>query len=149
MVLMHTSATNVRKGFQSAPKDLFVYHTSHETTTDDISDWIKETAGIDTIEVEKRSPDHSYHGSFRVKLHRQDFEKALKPEMWPCGWSVRQYFHARKKPENPPKQRSPAKTPSRQPAAISAAATESNVRNAVNNIEMSNVFSVLPSNTSA
>ena len=128
--------------FQASPKDLFVYHTSHETTVGDVSEWIKETAGIDTIEVEKRSPDHSYHGSFRVKLNRQDFEKALKPEIWPCGWSVRQYFHARKKQENPPKQRSPAKTPSRQ-------TTDSNVRNAVNNIEMSNVFSVLPSNTTA
>ena len=36
----------------------------------------------------------------RKPISRADFEKALKPEFWPVGWSVRQYFHAKKKPEN-------------------------------------------------
>ena len=93
------------------------------------------------IEVEKRSPDHSYYGSFRVKLNRQDYDKALKPEYWPRGWSVRQYFHARKKLENPPKQQSPGKPASRQ--NVTNGFDFNNVKKTVNNIELSNSFSAL------
>ena len=33
-----------------------------------------------------------------VTINRADFDKALDPENWPTGWSVREYFHARRKP---------------------------------------------------
>ena len=99
-VLGGEGAAGNRKGWQAAPKDLFVYHTSCDTESDDIKDVLKETADITVINVEKRSREYSYYGSFRVTISRQDFTKALKPEYWPEGWSVREYFHARKKPED-------------------------------------------------
>ena len=57
-----------RAGWQAAPKDIFVYHTSNLTTTDDIKDVIKETANIDTLKVEKRSREHSYLAPFSPLL---------------------------------------------------------------------------------
>ena len=93
-------SAGIRKGLQAAPKDLFVYHTSCDTEIDDIKYVLKETADITVINVEKSSREYSYYGSFRVTISRQDFSKALQPEYWPEGWSVREYFHARKKPED-------------------------------------------------
>ena len=46
------------------------------------------------INVEKRSNEYAYYGSFRVTINRADFEKALDPINWPVGWSVREYFHS-------------------------------------------------------
>ena len=60
---------------------------------------ISETSKVEVLEVEKRSREYAYFGSFRVRVNRDEFEKALAPECWPSGWSVREYFVARKKPE--------------------------------------------------
>ena len=87
----------MRPGWKSPPRDLFVYHTAHETTEDDIRDLISMTSKINVINVEKRSNEYAYYGSFRVTINRSDFEKALDPVNWPVGWSVREYFHSRKK----------------------------------------------------
>ena len=107
---------------------------------------IKQTADITVIEVEKRSQDHAYHGCFRVKLNRQDFEKALKPEYWPCGWSVRQYFHARKKPDIAAKQRTPTKEKAANSGNVVTITSPNGntVKKTVNSIELSNSFSSLP-----
>ena len=92
-------AGSVRAGWKSSPRDLFVYHTAHETTEDDMKDLINETSKVQVINVEKRSNEYAYYGSFRVTINRVDFDKAMDPAHWPVGWSVREYFHSRKKKE--------------------------------------------------
>ena len=74
-----------------------MYHTAHETTEDDIKDLIGMTSKVTVINVEKRSNEFAYYGSFRVTINRAEFEKALDPINWPVGWSVREYFHSRKR----------------------------------------------------
>ena len=64
----------------------------------DIKDPVNETSKVDILEVEKRSKKGSYFGSFRIRINREDFEKATQPEHWPAGWSVREYFVGRPKP---------------------------------------------------
>ena len=90
-------AQSIRPGWKSPPRDLFVYHTAHETTEDDIKDLISMTSKVTVTNVEKRSNEFAYYGSFRVTINRADFEKALDPVNWPAGWSVREYFHSRRK----------------------------------------------------
>ena len=75
----------VRQGWKSAPRDLFVYHTHNSTTEEDIKDLIGETSKVEVLQVERRSRDHAYFGSFRVSVNRDEFEKALAPEHWPSG----------------------------------------------------------------
>ena len=86
-----------RQGWRAAPRDIFVYHTHHSTTEEDIKDLVGETSKVEVLEVEKRSRMGSYFGSFRLKVNREDFEAAMQPEHWPAGWSVREYFVARQK----------------------------------------------------
>ena len=62
-----------------------------------IRDLITMTSKVQVLNVEKRSNEHAYYGSFRVTINRSDFDRALNPAHWPAGWSVREYFHARKK----------------------------------------------------
>ena len=93
----NSNIDQVRPGWKSPPRDIFVYHTAHETTEDDIKELIKMTSKVQVLNVEKRSNEFAYYGSFRVTLNRADFDKALDPNHWPIGWSVREYFHARKK----------------------------------------------------
>ena len=85
---------------------MFVYHTHHSTTELDIRDLIAETSNVEVIEVEKRSREGAYFGSFRVRVNRDEFERALAPEHWPSGWSVREYFVARKKSDSTESQNS-------------------------------------------
>ena len=92
------SGGQARQGWRAAPRDIFVYHTHHSTTEDDIKDLVKETSGVEVLEVEKRSREGSYFGSFRVRVNREQFETAMQPEHWPTGWSVREYFVARQRP---------------------------------------------------
>jgi hypothetical protein len=91
-----------RQGWRAAPRDIFVYHTHHSTTIDDIKDLVNETSKVEVLEVEKRSREGSYFGSFRVKVNRDEFDIAMQPEHWPAGWSVREYFIARQKPGGRP-----------------------------------------------
>ena len=76
-----------------------MYHTHHSTTTEDIKDLIKETSKVATLAIEKRSNPHAYHGSFRVSVNRTDFDEAIKPDNWPAGWSIREYFVSRTRRE--------------------------------------------------
>ena len=76
-----------------------MYHTHHSTTEEDIRDLVSETSKVEVLEVERRSRMGAYFGSFRVRVNRDEFEKALSPECWPSGWSIREYFVARKKSE--------------------------------------------------
>ena len=110
---------------------------------------LKETADINVISVEKRSREFSYYGSFRVTISRQDFNKALKPEYWPEGWSVREYFHARKRPENKTGDSSrPESTTNRRHSAGTPGRSTS-VNNAANFMKTRNMFNVLPSEVTA
>jgi hypothetical protein len=93
-------AGGVRQGWKSAPRELFVYHTHHSTTDEDIRDLIGETSKVEVLEIEKRSREGAYFGSFRVRVNMDEFDKALSPEHWPSGWSVREYFVAKKNPDS-------------------------------------------------
>ena len=88
----------MRQGWKAAPREIFVYHTHHSTTEEDIKDLVGETSKVDVIEVEKRSREGTYFGSFRIRVNREDFDKAMQPECWPAGLSVREYFVGRPKP---------------------------------------------------
>ena len=87
-----------RQGWRAAPRDIFVYHTHHSTCEEDIKDLVMETSKVEVIEVEKRSREGSYFGSFRLRVNRGQFDTAMQPEHWPAGWSVREYFVARQRP---------------------------------------------------
>ena len=88
-----------RVGWTSAPRDLFVYHTSHHTTANDISDLMTVQSKVVPITIEKRSKEFAYFGSFRVTVRRDDFEESMKAEHWPAGWSIREYFVSRQRRE--------------------------------------------------
>jgi hypothetical protein len=81
----------------AAPRNIFVYHTDRNASEEDISALIEETSKVEVLEIEKKSHIAAYHGSFRVSVRRNDFEKAMLPEHWPDGWSVREYFQPRPK----------------------------------------------------
>ena len=74
---------------------MFVYHTDIETSVDDIRAIVAETSNVDILEIEKKSHVNAYYGSFRVSVRRNDFVKAMLPENWPDGWSIREYFRPR------------------------------------------------------
>ena len=81
----------------AAPRDIFVYHTDIETTTEDIEALIAETSKVNVLQIEKKNHAEAYYGSFRVSVRRNEFEEATKPEYWPGGWSIREYFRPRAK----------------------------------------------------
>ena len=91
--------TNVRIGWTPAPRDIFVYHTNHMTTTNDISDLMIAQSKVTPMNVEKRSKEFAYFGSFRVTVRRDDFDEAMKAEHWPAGWSIREYYVSRERRE--------------------------------------------------
>ena len=79
----------------AAPRNIFVYHTDRNASEEDIGAIIEETSKVEVLEIEKKSHIAAYHGSFRVSVRRNEFEKAMLPEHWPDGWSVREYFQPR------------------------------------------------------
>ncbi len=83
--------------WSAAPRDIFVYHADIGTTTEDIEALIAETSKVNVLQVEKKNHAEAYYGSFRVSVRRNEFEEATKPEYWPDGWSIREYFRPRPK----------------------------------------------------
>ena len=81
----------------AAPRDIFVYHTDIETSTEDIEALIAETSKVNVLQIEKKNHAEAYHGSFRVSVRHNEFVEAIKPEYWPDGWSIREYFRPRAK----------------------------------------------------
>jgi len=79
----------------AAPRNIFVYHTDRNASEEDIGAIIEETSKVEVLEIEKKSHIAAYHGSFRVSVRRNEFEKAMLPEHWPDGWSVHEYFQPR------------------------------------------------------
>ena len=65
-----------------------------------MKDAAKHFGEMTVINVEKRSREFAWFGSFRVTVERSDFAKCMEPGSWPQGWSVRTYFGGRKKPED-------------------------------------------------
>jgi hypothetical protein len=86
-----------RRTWAAAPRDMFVYHTDIQTSEDDIRAIVEETSNVDILEIEKKSHVNAYYGSFRVSVRRNDYAKAMLPENWPDGWSIREYFRPRAK----------------------------------------------------
>jgi hypothetical protein len=93
----YTSSGANAARWAAAPRNIFVYHTDKNASEEDINAIIQETSNVEVLEVEKKSHAEAYHGSFRVSVRRNDFEKAILPQNWPAGWSVREYFHPRPK----------------------------------------------------
>ena len=83
--------------WSAAPRDIFVYLAGIGTTTDDIKTLITETSKVNVLEVEQKNHAESYYASFRVSVRRNEYEEATKPEYWPDGWSIREYFRPRTK----------------------------------------------------
>ena len=83
--------------WSAAPRDIFIYHADIGTTTDDIKELINETSKVNVLEVEQKNHTESYYASFRVSVRRNEYEEATKPEYWPDGWSIREYFRPRAK----------------------------------------------------
>ena len=54
---------------------------------------------VTPMNVEKRSKEFAYFGSFRVTVRRDDFDEAMKAEHWPAGWSIREYYVSRERRE--------------------------------------------------
>ncbi len=94
-----SNVASVRIGWTPAPRDIFVYHTNHLTTKEDISDLMAAQSKVIPMNVEKRSKDYAYFGSFRVTVRRDDFDEAMKAEHWPAGWSIREYYVSRERRE--------------------------------------------------
>jgi hypothetical protein len=69
------------------------------TTTNDISDLMTAQSKVTPMNVEKRSKEFAYFGSFRVTVRRDDFDEAMKAEHWPAGWSIREYYVSRDRRE--------------------------------------------------
>ena len=42
----------VRQGWKSSPREIFVYHTHHSTTEDDMRDLVNETSMVEVLEIE-------------------------------------------------------------------------------------------------
>ena len=82
------NAPSARVGWTPAPHDIFVYHTNHLTTTEDISDLMIAQSKVIPMNVDKRSKEYAYFGSFRVTVRRDDFDEAMKAEHWPASWSI-------------------------------------------------------------
>ena len=80
------SLASNREGWAAAcpPTNIFVYHTSKTTTTEDVRDAAKHFGGLDVKEVEKRSNEHALFGSFRVSIERKDFNLAMTGSSWPA-----------------------------------------------------------------
>ena len=76
-----------------------MYHTNHLTTKEDISDLMVAQSKVIPMNVEKRSKEYAYFGSFRVTVRRDDFDEAMKAEHWPAGWSIREYYVSRERRE--------------------------------------------------
>ncbi len=74
-----------------------MYHTDIQTEEGDIRALIDETSKVNVLEVEKKNHVNAYYGSFRVSVRRNEFDEAMKPEYWPDGWSIREYFRPRAK----------------------------------------------------
>lgn len=93
-----TPGANVgNPGRAAAPRNIFVYHTDIQTTEEDIQSVIEETSKVQVLQIEKKSHAKAYYGSFRISVRRNDFEEATKPEHWPAGWSIREFFMPRAK----------------------------------------------------
>lgn len=105
-----SNAPSIRVGWTPAPRDIFVYHTNHLTTTEDISDLMIDQSKVTPMNVEKRSKEYAYFGSFRVTVRRDDFDEAMKAEKWPAGWSIREYYVSRERREVERLQRASAVT---------------------------------------
>ena len=90
-----TGGAEGRSGWGSAPSNIFVYHTAPDTTDQDVREAAKHFGNIVVKNVERRSNEYSYYGSFRVTIDRNDFDTAMSSSSWPSGWSVRQYFVSR------------------------------------------------------
>ena len=91
---MYGSAENNVLKAGKKTRELFVFNLDPETTQDDLSSYLNN-AGIDLIEIERRSNDDAMNKSFRITINNCDIDTLMKPEMWPSGVGVRPYYRKR------------------------------------------------------
>ena len=91
---MYGSAENNALKAGKKTRELFVFNLDPEMTQDDLSSYLNN-AGIDLIEIERRSIDDAMNKSFRITINNCDIDTVMKPEMWPCGVGVRPFYRKR------------------------------------------------------
>ena len=60
---------------------------------------MKESKGLDIIEIEKVSHNEARTKSFKVKVKSGDYEKAMDSQTWPSRVRVRPYRHFKQRRE--------------------------------------------------
>ena len=88
------------KGF-AAPIDLFVFNVNNDVTEDAIKNHMKDSKGLEILEIVKVSHIEARTKSFRVKVKSEDYEKAMDSLTWPSRVRVRPYRHFKQRREQP------------------------------------------------
>lgn len=79
---------------------LYVTRLSTETRAVDVTTQLRNRfPEVKTEEVTSRFPD--IYKSFKVTLHKSNYEAAMKPDVWPAGVRVDRFFHRRPRREPP------------------------------------------------
>ena len=73
-----------------ADVDLCLVGVSKDATNDQLADFIKGK-GITVLEIECLSHKDARTNTFRVKIKAAEYDKAMKPEVWPYRVGVRHY----------------------------------------------------------
>ena len=120
---MYDSARTGKDGEElilCADVDLVVGGVSKDATEDQLKSFITDN-GITVIEMEKLTKNEEARtNAFRIRVKASDFDKAMKPEVWPYRVGVRHYIPPKRKQQtwqaqsaqsggfiNPPQQQRP------------------------------------------
>ena len=74
----------------SADVDLCLVGVSKDATEEQLESFIKGK-GIDVLEIECLSHKDARTNTFRVKIKAAEYDKAMKPEVWPYRVGVRHF----------------------------------------------------------
>lgn len=85
----------------AAPIDLFVFNVNVDVSEEGIKTHMKESKGLDILEIVKVSHAEARTKSFRVKVKSEDYEKAMDCQTWPSRVRVRPYRHFKQRRDQP------------------------------------------------
>ena len=77
----------------AAPVDLFVFNVNNEVTEEAIKNHMKDSKGLELLEIVKVSHKDARTKSFKVKIKSEDYDKAMDSQTWPSRVRVRPYRH--------------------------------------------------------
>ena len=78
-----------------------VFNVNVDVTEDAIKNHMKDSKGMEIIEIVKVSHNDARTKSFRVKVKSEDYEKAMDSQTWPSRVRVRPYRHFKQRREQP------------------------------------------------